>query len=92
MQHGKRGHQEPTALIPNCNIPVFKTYFSPQKQENKTLPRAQTHNGTNPNPQARHKFYKWRQSSILNKNIFHKRNKFHSLKNIIKINQFPKEK
>ena len=28
MQHGKHGHQEPTAVIPNCNIPFFKTYFA----------------------------------------------------------------
>ena len=59
MQHGKRGHQEPTALKPNCNIPFFKTYFPYKNKKNKTLPKAETHNGTNPNPQARHRFHKF---------------------------------
>ena len=27
MQHEKRGHQEPTALKPNCNIPFSKHIF-----------------------------------------------------------------
>ena len=77
MQHGKHGYQESTALIPNCNNQIFKTYFPHKNKKNKTLPRHKHTLGQIPTHEPVTDFINGDEIEFKNK-----RNKFHSLNNI----------